>query len=78
MKQEKKPYEFGQFVRSQGGHPARALNGSLCIYRTDTGELSTDLIRHIDMTIREQDCPTLREIENYQKDTQRYIFEDHA
>lgn len=61
-----KQYEQGQYVRSRGGYPARALGISdFCLRKTPKGKLLLDVARQPDVTVQEHQVPSVADLEAY-------------
>jgi hypothetical protein len=61
-----KQYEQGQYVRSRGGYPARALGiNDFCLRKTPKGDLLLDVARQPDVTVQEHQVPSVAELEAY-------------
>ena len=59
-------YKKGQYVRSRGGYPARALGVErFCLRVTQDGKLLLDTIRQNDVTVRPNQVPTMEQVEEF-------------
>jgi hypothetical protein len=59
-------YKKGQYVRSRGGYPARALGyNTLCLRMTQDGKLLLDSIRQNDVTVRPNQVPTMEQVDEF-------------
>lgn len=64
-------YEKGQYVRSRGGYPARALGIlNFCLRKTANGTMILDTARQPDVTVQEHQVPSVVELNRFLDDHQ--------
>ena len=59
-------FRMGQYVRSRGGYPARALGiEHFCLRKTSAGTLLLDTIRQNDVTVLPSQVPTMEQLQAF-------------